>query len=106
MRAIASTLAVFAVAVFVGSASAEDKKEVTLKGKVTSNNCDLKKSDSCQTVLVVKKGEKETVYVFDKAGHKKYHAGICKGGKPGTVTGTVSKDGDMMINTVKSLKFE
>jgi hypothetical protein len=77
-------------------------KEVTLTGKITCAKCDLKKADACTTVIVVK----DKVYYFDKDAHKKYHAGICKKAKMGTVKGTVSKDGDMMVITVASLEYK
>ena len=78
----------------------------TLKGNITCAKCELKKATKCATVVVVKKDDKETVYYFDKDGHKKYHDDICKGGKKGTVTGTVKKDGEKMIVTVKELKYD
>jgi hypothetical protein len=85
---------------------AEEKKEVTLKGKVTCAKCDLKKADACQTVIVVKEKGKDQIYYFAPASHKKFHAGICKKAKEGTVKGTVSKDGDMMVIDVTSVDYK
>jgi|SRR6516162_1461583 hypothetical protein len=102
--AIASGLVV-AMFLVMAVRAAEDKEE-TLKGNITCAKCELKKATKCATVVVVKKDDKETVYYFDKDGHKKYHDDICKGGKKGTVTGTVKKDGEKMIVTVKELKYD
>ena len=97
------------VAMFVAVAvrAAEDKEE-TLKGNITCAKCELKVKGQtkCATVVVVKKNDKDTVYYFDKDSHKKYHDDICKAGKKGTVMGTVKKDGEKMIVTVKDLKYD
>ena len=85
---------------------AEEGKEETLKGTITCAKCDLKKEKKCATVVVVKKDDKETVYYFDTASDKKHHKTICTEPKKGTVTGTVKKDGDKMVVTVKDVKFE
>jgi hypothetical protein len=91
---------------------AQDKKEekkaevAKLEGKITCNKCDLGKSEGCETVIVVKDGDKEVTYIFDKAAHKKYHDDTCKAGKAGTVKGEVKKDGDKMIVTVKELEYK
>jgi hypothetical protein len=80
-------------------------KEVTLKGSITCGKCDLKVDKKCATVIVVKKKDKETVYYFDAASHKKYHGDVCTAAKDGTVTGVVSKMGKKNIVTVKELKY-
>ncbi|HXG08602.1 MAG TPA: DUF6370 family protein [Gemmataceae bacterium] len=78
------------------------EKEATLKGKVTCLKCDLNKADKCTTVIVVKEGGKDVIYQFDADAHKKYHGPICKEGKEGTVTGTVSeKEGKKFIKVNK-----
>ncbi len=91
-----------------GVAGAEEKKEgsKTLKGTITCAKCDLAVADSCATVIKVKEGDKDVVYYFDPAGHKKYHGNICKEAKEGTVTGTVSKDGDKMIVKVTKVEYK
>jgi hypothetical protein len=94
----------FVFALVAGAPAAD--KEVTLKGKITCGKCELKKDDSCATVIVVKKGDKKTVYYFDEAAHKKYHKDICKKGKAGTVKGTVSKEDGKNIVTVSSLEYQ
>lgn len=87
---------------FAGIGLAEDAKDATFAGKVTCAKCDLGKEKSCTTVLVVKKGDKETIYYFDKDSHKKYHGDICQGGKEGKVTGSISeKDGKQWIKVSK-----
>ena len=58
------------------------------------------------TVIVVKDNGKETVYYFDKESGKKNHKAICTEAKKGTVKGTVKKEGDKMVVTVKEIKFE
>lgn len=89
----------------VGLAKAEDK-EVKLSGTICCGKCELKQSDSCHTVIKVKEKGKDVVYWFDTAGSKKYHKEICQETKEGTVVGTVKKDGDKMIITVKKVEFK
>jgi|SRR5262245_40021925 len=85
------------VLALVLSVNAADKEE-TLKGTITCAKCDLKKQDTCATVIKVK----DTVYYFDKDSAKKYHQEICKSPKDGTVTGTVSeKDGKKTVMVTK-----
>jgi len=93
------------VVAFMGSAIAQDK-EVTLKGTITCAKCDLKVEKKCATVIQVKKGDKATLYYFDKGSNTKYHGDICQEAKPGSVTGTVTeKDGKKTI-AVTSLKYK
>ena len=102
--------ALFAVGIllsFVGSpAIAKDKdekaKEEKLEGKITCAKCDLALADACHTVIKV--GDK--VYYFDDATSKKHHKAICKEAKDGTVTGTVTKDGDKLIVTPSKVEFK
>jgi hypothetical protein len=83
-----------------------DQKEVTLKGKITCNKCDLNKSTKCETVIVVKEGKKDVVYFFDTAAHKKYHGNICSDPKAGSVTGTVKDADKKKIVTVTTLTYD
>ncbi len=104
MKALMSALLglglVFAVA---ASSVADDKdKETKLEGKITCAKCDLKKEAKCATVIVVK----DTIYYFDAASNKKYHKDICTESKEGSVTGTVKKEGDKNIISVKELKYK
>lgn len=86
----------------VAGVVADDKKEVTLEGLVTCPKCDLKKADKCATVLVVKKGNEEVMYWFDKDSHGKYHKEICQEGKKAKVTCKVTeKDGKKWIAVTK-----
>jgi len=89
------------------SVMAEDEKEMTLEGTVCCAKCELKKSDSCATVIKAKnkKGE-EVIYWFDTDSSKKYHKEICTETKDGTVKGKIKKDGDKMIVTVTEVKFK
>jgi hypothetical protein len=102
MKALLSLALCFVVVLaFTGVAVAEDK-EVTLKGKITCGKCDLKKDKACATVIVVKEGDNDVVYYFDKDSHKKHHGDICQGSKEGTVVGTVStKDGKKVVKVTK-----
>jgi hypothetical protein len=86
--------------------SAEEKKEVTLKGDVCCLKCCLKEADKCHTVIKVKEKGKDVVYLFDDAGSKKYHKPICTTVKKGTVKGTVSEKEGKKIITVTEVKFE
>ena len=81
-------------------------EEKTLKGTITCAKCDLKKETACATVIVVKEDGKEVIYYFDKDSHKKNHSKVCQEAKEGTVTGTVSKDGDKMTIKVTKVEFK
>jgi len=101
--------AVVCLALVLGLAVAEEGKKgesKTLKGTITCAKCDLGTADSCATVIKVKDGDKEVVYFFDEAGHKKYHGKVCKSPMEGTVTGTVSKDGDKMVVKVSKVEYK
>lgn len=87
---------------FVGFTTAEDKKEekkaVTLEGKLVCTKCKLGETDACGNALVVKKDDKEiTYYIKDKGKGEKYHK--CSGEQAAKVTGKVTKDGDKMVIT-------
>jgi len=114
MRTILASLFVVAATVLLvsGGTQAGEKgdkggKEVTLKGTVTCAKCDLGKESTCMTVVVAKNKEgKETVYYFDPTSSKKYHAKVCTEAHEGTVTGTVSKDGEKAIIMVKKVDLK
>jgi hypothetical protein len=109
MKQVAATLMLVVVGALVaGSALEAGGGEKTLKGSITCAKCDLKVDGQkkCHTVIVVKKGDKETVYWFDDVGSKKFHKEICTSAKPGTVKGTTSKKGDKHIVKVKSVEFD
>jgi len=82
---------------------AEDK---TLKGTVTCAKCDLGIEKTCATVIKVKEGDKDVIYYFDKDSSKKYHSKICQTPTEGTVTGTVSKEGDKNIVKVTKVDYK
>src|SRR5690349_9742867 len=90
--------------------SAQDKKgegkEVTLKGKITCNKCDLGKSKACETVIVVKEGKNDVVYFFDAAAHKANHSKVCTESKNGSVTGTVKDADSKKVITVSKVTFD
>ena len=77
-------------------------KEVTLSGEGKCLKCALKKSDKCQNVLEVKKGDVTTLYTLTGDVSEKFHGEICKESKKVEVTGTVSeKDGKKSIEVAK-----
>jgi hypothetical protein len=99
------------LAVNVQAEEEKEKKGKALTGKITCAKCDCKLEGvtECATVLVIKgkkKGDKPTFLFFDADSHKKYHKDICKKGKMGTVTGTVSEEGGKKVIMVKSLKYK
>ncbi len=96
---------VLAVALTSRAADDDEKK---LEGKVCCAKCELKVKGQtkCATVIVVKEKDKDVTYWFDPAGDKKFHGKICTEPMDGTVTGTVKKDGEKMIVTVKDVKFK
>lgn len=106
MRAFLSLLLVLGMSLALSSSHAGDKKEVTLKGKICCLKCELGKADSCQTVIVTKKNDKEEIVLFDKASDKKHHASICSDAKNGSVTGVVTEKDKKKTIAVKSLKFD
>ena len=96
----------FAAVVFTTAGSAQDKKDVVLKGLIACNKCELGKSAQCETVIVVKDAKnKETVYFFDNASHAKFHDGICSNAQQGTVTGTVKDMDKKKVISVKKLEY-
>ncbi len=87
----------------------DEKKEVTLKGKVCCAKCELGVEKECMTVIVTKDpkdAKKDLTIYFDKASHTKDHAKICGDAKPGSVTGIVTDDGKKKIIAVKTLKLD
>ncbi len=110
MRAVLAIIVLASLALLLASGinSAQDKKEVVLKGKITCNKCDLAKSDECQTVIVVKdeKAKKDIVYFFDKASHGKFHDDVCSTPMKGTVTGTVKDVDKKKVVTVKKVEYD
>jgi hypothetical protein len=102
MKAAFKTLFVLSLALGLVAVALAQDKEVTLKGKVTCAKCDLKKTDKCATVIVVKEGDKEVVYYFDDKSHKDNHKTICTDPKDGSVVGKVTeKDGKKIITATK-----
>jgi RecG-like helicase len=95
-----------ALALVTGVRAADEKgKEVTLKGTITCAKCDLKKENSCMTVIVVKKNGEDVVYYLDRKAHKANHKQICQTPKEGTVKGTVSEKDGKKIITAKKVTF-
>jgi hypothetical protein len=105
----ASMLVCAGLLLTAGANLANDKKaekEVTLKGLICCNKCELGNTTKCETVIQVKKDKEETVYIFDAAAHKKYHGGICNDPKKGSVTGTVKDVDKKKVITVTKVVFD
>lgn len=105
MQRLGTVLTAVALLIVANCVQAQDK-QVTLKGNITCARCELNKAKACATVIVVKEDGKEVIYYFDSAAHKKYHGEICKAGKEGEVTGTVSKEGDRLVIKVSKVAFK
>jgi hypothetical protein len=105
MKKIVSLFAFVALLGLTVSAHAakEAAKEVTLKGTLTCAKCDLKETEKCQTVLVVKDGDMKGEYMV-AGGKAPKHGEICKAAKENvSLTGTVTeKDGKKTINVTKA----
>jgi len=108
MRKTTVTVALVAAIVLAAGSTSAQEKEQTLEGKVTCAKCELKLKDAkgCQTVLVVKDGDKQVIYYFDAESHKKYHKEICEEGKEGTVVGTVTEKGKKKYIHVSKVEFK
>ena len=95
----ALNLAVVVLATFTATVFA---KEVTLSGEGKCLKCALKKSDKCQNVLEVKKGDKVTLYKLTGDVSKKFHDELCQASKKIEVTGVLSeKDDEKSIEVAK-----
>jgi hypothetical protein len=81
-------------------------KPTTLSGKVTCAMCDLKTDKECATVIVVKEKGKDVIYYLDPKSSKDNHDAVCKGGKEGAVTGTVSQKGGKNIITASKVDLK
>lgn len=110
MKAALLVVLGLSLALVTGAIAQEKKegkaKEVTLEGKITCAKCDLGKESSCMTVIVVKDGDKEVVYYFDKESHKKNHSQVCKEAKEGSVKGKTSEKGGKKTVTVTKVEFK
>jgi hypothetical protein len=96
-------LALGICAVALQNATAEDGKEVTLKGQLVCAKCELKETPKCANAIRVKEEGKDVVYYFkDKGGAESYHKACCQAPADGSVKGVVSeKDGKKYITPAK-----
>ena len=105
MKAFVSLSAcLMAAFILVAALSAQEKKEVTLKGSLLCAKCALGETTECTTAIQVKEGDKLiTYYLDDKGAGETHHEPICGGGrKEGTVVGTVQeKEGKKYIKPSK-----
>lgn len=110
MRVLLAMLMVFGGALALATSQAgekkDDKKEVTLKGKICCAKCELGVETECMTVIVTKKDKKDVTVYLDGPSNKKYHGQICSEAKNGSITGTVKDDGKKKVISVKTLKFD
>ena len=103
MKAILGIICALALVLVL---QADDKKDVTLKGEVACAKCVLKKSDNCVATVVVKTGDREEIYYFDKESQDKYGKECCSEKRMARITGTaVEKDGKRWI-TVTKVEYE
>ena len=81
-------------------------KEVTLQGEMVCGHCTLKETKSCQNVLKVTEGEKETKYFLKENDvSKANHGPVCGSGAQATVIGTVQVQGKKNVLTAKEITF-
>jgi len=91
----------------LGFAASGLAKEITVSGEGKCAKCALKKSDSCQNVVEVKKGDKTTLYYLTGDVSKGFHKNLCSGTANVKVTGEASeKDGKHEIKVTKIDKAE
>jgi hypothetical protein len=103
MKSMIQWAAVAAIALSASTLRADSGKEVTLKGEGKCLKCSLHKSDTCQNVVVVKKGEKETTYFLVGDVSKAFHKNLCSGPADVSVTGVCEKKGDKLEVTVAKI---
>ena len=83
---------VFAAVLATASVAFAADKEVILVGAVQCAKCDLSQTESCQSVLAVKRGDKEEIYyVTANAASKAFHDGTCSSMPQVKVTGVVKE---------------
>ena len=81
--------------------------EVTLTGDMVCAKCVLKESKTCQNVLRVTEGDKETkYYLTPNALAKANHSKVCGATAKATVTGTVKEKGGKKLLTASAIKVE
>ena len=96
----------FSTSTNVAGDKEKEKKEVTLKGKICCNKCELGKLTECETLIVVKDKDKTVQYFFDADSHKKFHDDICTGAKTGTVVGIVKDVEKKKVISVKKVTYD
>jgi hypothetical protein len=91
----------------LGFAASGFAKEVTLTGEGKCAKCALKKSDTCQNVVEVKKGDKTTLYYLTGDASKGFHKNLCSGSAKVKVSGKASeKDGKNELEVTKIEKAD
>jgi hypothetical protein len=86
---------VFMVQAADDKADKKAEKEVPLKGELGCPKCVFSIAKKCANAIKVKQDGKEVIYTFiDAEAKAPYHKMICTEGKPGSVTGVVSKKDD------------
>ncbi len=86
-----------------------DDAEKTIKGEAQCAKCSLKKTSSCQNVIVTKvEGKKVVYYLKDKEGkkvNKNFHKNVCSAKKKVEAKGTVAKKDGKTELTLASIKI-
>src|SRR5436305_15186844 len=96
-------LALGITALGLATVSAEDGKEVTVKGTFVCAKCELKETPKCANAIKVKEEGKDVVYYLkDTGGKESYHKSFCTAPADGSVKGVVSEmDGKKYITPAK-----
>ena len=107
MKQMIQWAAIAALARGTSSLRAADGKEVKITGDGKCLKCTLGKSDKCQNVVEVKKGDKVTTYYLVGDVSKAFHKNLCqvkeKDEKKVTVSGMCekNKDGKLELTVAK-----
>jgi len=103
---IATTLTIALLTGLISVGAAEDSKDKTVTGIAQCAKCVLKQSDSCQNVIVAKKGNKTTSYVLaDNDVSKEFHKNICKEAKEVKATFAVTGEKGKKVFTPKKIEL-
>lgn len=98
-------VSLFAAVLVTASVALPAEKEVTLVGTVQCAKCDLSQTDSCQSVLAVKRGEKDEIYyVTANVASKAFQDGTCSGMPKIKVTGVVKETAEKKEITASKIE--
>ena len=84
------------------NATAEDGKEVTLKGQLVCCKCEAEGNSEVRECHCVKEGQDVVYYFKDMGAKESYHKACCQAPADASVKGVVSeKDGKKIITPAK-----